>query len=216
VSPEWQELINTWGYWLMAFGAIIEGETFLIIGGIAAANGLLHLPGLILLASIGCLFHDGFFFYLGRFGGTRILQKKPNWQSKIERVTRLLDKYDFWFIIAFRFAYGLRTIIPFALGLSKISILKFTIFDLIGAIIWSIFFIVGGYYFGHGLVILMDKLSLTDFIKDHITLSIFILVGVLIIITAIVHYFMRRRQKKKKSAKHIVESAVTKGKANND
>ena len=196
MSPEWQALINTWGYWLMAFGAIIEGETFLIIGGIAAANELLHLPGLILLAIIGCLFHDGFFFSLGRFGGTRILHKKPSWQSKIERVTRLLDKYDFWFIIAFRFAYGLRTIIPFALGLSKISIFKFVLFDLIGAILWSVFFIVGGYYFGHGLVILMEELSLTDLIKDHLTLSIIILVAIVIVIMFVIHYFMRKRQKK--------------------
>ena len=29
MSPEWEHLITVWGYWLMAFGALIEGETFL-------------------------------------------------------------------------------------------------------------------------------------------------------------------------------------------
>ncbi|MFT6836241.1 MAG: membrane protein DedA with SNARE-associated domain [Francisellaceae bacterium] len=210
MSPEWQILINTWGYWLMAFGAIIEGETFLIIGGIAAANGLLHLYGLILLAIIGCLIHDGFFFYLGRFGGAKILQKKPFWQSKIERVTRLLDKYDFWFIIAFRFAYGLRTIIPFALGLSKISIFKFTVFDLIGAIIWSIFFIVGGYYFGQGLMVVMHKLSLTDYVKHHWLISTLALVSFLVVSTFLV-YSVKKFIKRSKDRSEILKDKLVIG-----
>lgn len=199
MSPEWAELINTWGYWLMAFGAIIEGETFLIIGGIAAANDLLHLPGLIVLASIGCLLHDGFFFYLGRYGGNKFLIKRPKWQGRVDKVTRLLDKYDFWLIIAFRFAYGLRTVIPFALGLSKISNLKFTIFDFIGAVIWSCFFILGGYYFGQGLIILMHKLDINDFVKQHwLTFSIGLVVVVFAVWFLIIYLRKRHHAKKKK------------------
>jgi membrane protein DedA with SNARE-associated domain len=199
MSPEWAELINTWGYWLMAFGAIIEGETFLIIGGIAAANGLLHLPGLIILSSIGCLLHDGFFFYLGRYGGERLLRKKPKWQPKVNRVTDLLEKYDFWLIIAFRFAYGLRTVIPFALGLSKISNIKFTIFDLIGAVIWSCFFILGGYYFGQGLIVLMHKLDISHFVKAHWVEFSIGLISFIFIVWFLFIYFQKKRKKKLKS-----------------
>ena len=197
MSPEWAELINTWGYWLMAFGAIIEGETFLIIGGIAAANGLLHLPGLIVLSSIGCLLHDGFFFYLGRFGGERLLSKKPHWKPRVRKVTNLLEKYDFWLIIAFRFAYGLRTIIPFALGLSRISNIKFTIFDLIGAIIWSCFFILGGYYFGQGLILLMHKLDISDFVKEHWLIFTIGLILVVFLCWFLFVFFQKKRRNKK-------------------
>ena len=30
MSPHMQELLSTYGYWLMLFGALIEGEIFLI------------------------------------------------------------------------------------------------------------------------------------------------------------------------------------------
>ncbi len=199
MTPEWAELIHAWGYWLMAFGAIIEGETFLVIGGIAAASDLLHLPGLIALAIVGCLIHDSFFFYFGRYGGRKFIDKRPKWQAKIARVTQLLEKYDFWLIIAFRFAYGLRTIIPFSLGLSRISNLKFFLFDLLGAIIWSCVFIIGGYYFGHGLVLLMHELSIDHFVKTHwLAFSIGIIVFVFAVWLVVLAVQKYRKQKRSK------------------
>ncbi|MCF6776572.1 VTT domain-containing protein [Thiotrichales bacterium 19X7-9] len=197
MSAEWEALIQTWGYWLMAFGAIIEGETFLIIGGIAAAHDMLHLPGLILLAIVGCVIHDAFFFYSGRFFGRQIVERFPKTQSKIEKVTRLLEKYDAGLIIAFRFMYGVRTIIPFALGISKISNLKFMFFDTIGAILWSCFFIIGGYYFGQGLIILIQKLNLGPLIREHWLLSAIILILFIFLVYFLIMWYRKHRKRKK-------------------
>lgn len=197
MSAEWQSLIETWGYWLMAFGAIIEGETFLIIGGIAAAHGMLHLPGLILLAFVGSGAHDLFFFYLGRFFGRQIVDRFPKIQGKIEKVTRLLEKYDAGLIIAFRFMYGVRTIIPFALGISKISNAKFIFFDAIGAALWSFIFILGGYYFGQGLIVLIQKLNLGPIIKENWVLSSIILIVTIFVIYYLLMWMRKKRQKKK-------------------
>ncbi|MCF6808234.1 DedA family protein [Thiotrichales bacterium 19S9-12] len=197
MSAEWLALIETWGYWLMAFGAIIEGETFLIIGGIAAAHDMLHLPGLILLAIVGCVIHDAFFFYSGRLFGRQIVERFPKIQSKIEKVTRLLEKYDAGLIIAFRFMYGVRTIIPFALGISKISNLKFMFFDTIGAILWSTFFVVGGYYFGQGLIILIQKLDLGPFIREHWIVSTALLIVFIFFVYFLVIWLRKRRKLKK-------------------
>lgn len=201
MSPEWEHLITVWGYWLMAFGALIEGETFLIIGGIAAANALLHLPGLILLSVVGCLIHDSFFFYIGRFAGLKILKRKPNWQPRIYSITKLLERHDFWLIIGFRFAYGLRTIIPFALGVSKITNSKFLFFDLIGAILWSFIFILGGYYFGQGLLLLMKQLDLSDFVRTHWLLSL----AALIIFVSLVMFTIMYVQKKRRKSKNMIQ-----------
>ena len=207
MTAEWLELVNTWGYWLMALGAIIEGETFLVMGGVAAANKLLHLPGLIALAIVGCLIHDGFFFSLGKLGGNRILARRPKWQSKVEKVTRLLDKYDYWIILGFRFAYGLRTVIPFALGLSRISLLKFAFFDILGGIIWSSIFILGGYFFGHAMVIFLKQLSLIPLVKQHWILAIIILAGLLCMLLFIIHFTVRRIRNKSLN-RHKAEEAV--------
>ena len=151
-----QELLSQYGVWLMLIGALIEGETFLIIGGVAASKGLFHLPGLILLAVIGSLIHDHGFFFIGRFTRFEVLiwkyKKKLSsyrkFKKKINKGLDTLDRYGVILIIGFRFMYGLRTIVPTVIGLSSISIKKFFILDLIGATIWSCAFILGGYYFG--------------------------------------------------------------------
>ena len=148
MTPEIEHLLATYGYWLMAFGALIEGETFLIAGGIAAQKGYFHLYGLIALAFVGSTIHDCFFFFLGRFGGESFIRKKPQLYEKAERVLDLFEKYGVWLIIALRFAYGLRTIIPTVFGISYISTSKFIFYDMIGGVLWSCTFILGGYFFG--------------------------------------------------------------------
>lgn len=94
MNPDHITLIQDWGYWLMFGSAIIEGETFLILGGIASAAKIMDLKIVFLLSVLGAFIHDSFFFYLGRYLGLKLLKKKPNWQPKVERVTILLEKYD--------------------------------------------------------------------------------------------------------------------------
>jgi membrane protein DedA with SNARE-associated domain len=137
ISPQVFELIHQYGYWLMAFGAIIEGETFLVAGGIAAHMGLFHLWGLIALALVGSTLHDCTLFFLGRSFGHAIIKRKPQLYAKTEGVLLLFEKYGVLIIIALRFAYGLRTIIPSVLGMSRISARKFIFYDMIGGILWS-------------------------------------------------------------------------------
>lgn len=148
MTPELHHLISTYGYWLMAFGALIEGETFLVAGGIAAHQGIFKLEGLILLALVGSTVHDVFFFMVGRFFGHKIIQYRPQYFAKVEGLLSKFEKYGVWVIVGLRFAYGLRTIIPAVLGMCPLSFKKFLFFDLIGGIIWSSTFILGGYFFG--------------------------------------------------------------------
>ncbi|WP_018300551.1 DedA family protein [Fangia hongkongensis] len=206
MTPDHIALIQQWGYWLMFGAAIIEGETFLVLGGVAAAAGMLDLGYIILLSIVGCIIHDSFFFYLGRFLGPKILARKPNWQPKVARIMMLLEKYDFWLILAFRFAYGLRTVIPFALGITRISNFKFFIFDLIGAIIWVLIFILGGYYFGNAIQLILHKLSLTHLAREHWLISTLVLFAVIFAIIYMVMRILKRRNMKKVQSDNKSES----------
>lgn len=152
-----QHLIQQYGYGLMLIGAIIEGETFLIAGGIAAQQGLLHLPGLIALAFIGSIIHDYTCFFLGRYAGTWLLTHFPKIKTKMQFIFRLSEKYDIGLIIISRYAYGFRIIIPIILGMSQIKTRHFLFFNAIGGILWSITFILGGYYIGKALIQFINK-----------------------------------------------------------
>ena len=179
MSPHFHELFVTYGYWLMTFGALIEGETFLVAGGIAAQQGMFHIPGLIALAVLGTMIHDGVFFYIGRYGGARFLLKKPQLEAKVHGFIALLDKYGVWLVLALRFCYGFRTIIGIAIGMSHMSQKKFWLFDFVGGVIWSTVFIMVGYIFGSAVTVALKKLHLFDGAEWKLLLALVVAVFLL-------------------------------------
>jgi len=150
----WEPLIQTYGYWALLAGTFLEGETILILGGLAAHGGYLHLGGVILAAFVGTLCGDQFFFYLGRRHGRATLARYPAWRAKSARARRLLERHRIPVILVFRFLYGLRSVIPFAIGLSKVPAPEFVALNVVGAAVWSCAVGCGGYVFGEGLHLL--------------------------------------------------------------
>jgi membrane protein DedA with SNARE-associated domain len=150
-------LITSYGYWALFLGTLLEGETIVIVAAIAAQIGYLDLHWVIIVAFFGSLLGDQIFFLIGRYRGRKFLDKRPAWQMKAEKAHRILEKHQLPVMLGFRFLYGLRTIIPFAIGTSKISAWRFALFNIIGAAIWSTAFSYGGYWFGTSLEIFLHN-----------------------------------------------------------
>lgn len=157
MTLEWA-VIN-FGYPALVVGTFFEGEIILIIGGFAAHRGYLNLPLVILAAFLGSLAGDQFYFFLGRRRGKSVLAKHPEWDERISRFKRLMERYDTLIILGFRFLYGLRTVGPFAIGLSNISTLKFLIFNMISAAVWAVALGVLGYVFGQTMELLLNEIK---------------------------------------------------------
>ena len=151
----WEFLIGNYGYFVLLIGTFLEGETILILAGLAAHLGYLYLPWVIVVAFIGTLSGDQLFFYLGRRHGRFILARHLVWQSRLGRVQRLVERYQTLLIIGFRFLYGLRTITPFVLGRSGVSALYFFLLNTLGALVWTLVVGIGGYLFGSFLKLIM-------------------------------------------------------------
>jgi membrane protein DedA with SNARE-associated domain len=141
-------LITTYGYWALLVGTFLEGETVLILAGFAARTGYLHLPWVMAVAFAGSLLGDQTFFLLGRWQGKRLLDRWASWQPRIEKANRLVDRYHTWILLGFRFLYGLRTVIPFALGTTSIGLGRFLVLNALGAAVWSVAVALVGYLFG--------------------------------------------------------------------
>jgi membrane protein DedA with SNARE-associated domain len=141
-------LVSHYGYVALFIGVFLEGETLLILAGIAAHLGHLNLTWVILDAFAGSLAGDQFYFFLGRVKGKAFLRKRPVWETKVNKVWVLFEHYRTLVILGFRFMYGLRTVTPFAFGLSGTSGIRFFIFNAIGAAIWSVVVAFVGYLFG--------------------------------------------------------------------
>ena len=57
-----QNFIENYGYVTILIGTFLEGETILALAGLAAHQGYLLLPGVILAAFLGSLCGDQLFF----------------------------------------------------------------------------------------------------------------------------------------------------------
>jgi len=143
------ELISQFGYVAILFGTFFEGETILILGGLAAHRGYLDLRLVILAAFVGSTAGDQLFYFLGRTRHEALLAKRPGWRSRIEQVKLLVKNYRLPLLLGFRFLYGLRTITPFTLGLAGIAPRLFIPLNILGALIWAFVIGVAGYYFGN-------------------------------------------------------------------
>jgi membrane protein DedA with SNARE-associated domain len=143
-----ENLLAHYGYPILIIGTFLEGETVLILAGFAAQRGYLSLDWVIICGFIGTVLGDQIYFGLGRRHGKSWLIRKPSWQSRAERVFALLERHQNLLILGFRFIYGIRTVTPFAIGMSNVSYLRFALLNFTGAIIWATSFGLVGYFFG--------------------------------------------------------------------
>jgi membrane protein DedA with SNARE-associated domain len=150
------QLLEQYGYLAVFFGALLEGETVLIMAGFAAHRALLHLPAVILVAACGGFLGDQIFFMLGRYRGRQMLARFPSVERQAARVNDLIHRHSTWLILGVRFLYGLRVAGPVLIGMSEVSHTRFVIFNLIGALVWALVIAGAGYLFGHAVTLIMD------------------------------------------------------------
>ncbi len=154
----WSTLIASHGYWILALGCFLEGETILILAGVAASLGYMN-PWTVLGVAIVCGFAgDQCFFWLGRNYGARILARRPSIAQKVERVHRLVEKYDAWVIVGIRFAYGLRIAGPIVIGMSAIPWRRLMLFNGLGAMLLAPIIAGLGWVFGYAAERVLDQL----------------------------------------------------------
>jgi membrane protein DedA with SNARE-associated domain len=152
-------LIQNWGYPAVFAGSLVEGETILALAAVAAHRGYLALPWVIAVAAAGGFVGDQVYFLVGRFAGDRVLARWPALRPGAERVRRLLDRYDTPLILGVRFMYGLRTVGPIAIGMSRVHWLRYVALNLAGAILWATLVAGIGYALGEVLTRVLGDLK---------------------------------------------------------
>jgi membrane protein DedA with SNARE-associated domain len=181
-----ESLIENYGYLAILIGTFIEGDTILVLGGFTAHQGYLALPWVILAAFAGSLCGDQLFFYLGRKHSQAVLSRRPSWKSKAEKVHKMMNQFQTPMILSFRFLYGLRTVAPFVIGMSPVSVKKFISLNAAGALVWAVAIGSGGYLFGHALEIFVGKIK-------HYEVQVFAMIALLGLLVWTVHLYYRKK-----------------------
>jgi membrane protein DedA with SNARE-associated domain len=146
-----EQLIADYGAWFYVITFLwtfLEGETFVIIAGVAAHNGLLDWTTLFLCAWFGSFCGDQTYFWIGRLYGPKVLARFPRWRTGVEMALERVHRNSTWFILSFRFIYGVRNFASFSLGMARVQPLRFAGLNFIAAFVWALSFAGVGYLFG--------------------------------------------------------------------
>jgi membrane protein DedA with SNARE-associated domain len=155
-----QQLIEHYGYWVVALGSALQGEGFLIMGGLVAHRGYLELvPWVILAAFVGGVAMNQIWFFLGRRYPARILAQHPKWEARVGTLDRWLTPHQDAMILAMQFMIGVRTVGYLALGISGVSYVRFSLLNGIGVLVWSAVVTTAGYLFGHAMQALLGDIE---------------------------------------------------------
>lgn len=140
------ELIKEWGYVIVFLGACVEGESIILTASFLAYYGYLSIVKVMMVAFTATLFADQALFWVGKVYGDRIFMKYPQLKERLKKAFVLLHKYDQWFILTFRFIYGIRTLSPIVIGAANIDTVRYTILNFIAAVIWTVISCGVGYF----------------------------------------------------------------------
>ncbi len=184
-------LISQYGYLALFIGCIAEGETFTLLGGVAAHEGLLQYGWVVAVAMLGGIAGDTALFFLGRYYGENILKRFKKHQSQIAKANRLIRKRPVLFVIGVRFMYGLRILGPIIIGASRLKPQKFMLLNVTGAVLWAVIFVSLGYLGGQVIAPWLHAL-------DRHLKQVFWLVLMLVLVWGVRLWFRRRSAREAK------------------
>ena len=155
-----------YGYWAVFFGVMLEnagvpvpGETILLIAGYFASTGKFHLGFVMLIAATGAVIGDNIGFAIGHHFGRSFLLRIGRFffltPKRLEHMENYFARHGNKTILVARFITGLRVFAALLAGASKMPWRIFFIFNVAGAILWSVVITTLGYLFGGSLPLLI-------------------------------------------------------------
>ena len=146
-------LLIKYRYLLIFPIAVLEGPIISMVVGFLIYMGYLNgmaAFGLLILAD---LVGDSLYYFLGRFGRKRFLHKYGHYIGMNEARILVLEKQfekNHWKILAVGKTQAIGSLILVAAGVAKAPFDKFLWYNLLGSFPKVLFFILVGYFFGHG------------------------------------------------------------------
>ncbi len=158
-----QEIIQTGGLFAIIlivyienglfFGFFLPGDYLLFLSGVFASTGVLKVAIVPLLVYVSLAAILGSFtgYVSGRFFGDKIENRKDSIffkQKHIEKTRTYFEKFGSRTLIIARFLPIIRTFAPILAGLVKMNFFRFSIYNILGGLIWVVTLVGGGYFLG--------------------------------------------------------------------
>lgn len=169
----------------------LPGDSLLFAIGAISARGLLDPVLITFLLLLAAISGDAVNYTIGKYAGHKLVQfRKGKFikQKHLDKTHAYFEKYGGKTIVLARFVPIVRTFAPFVAGIATMTYRKFFIFNITGAILWILSFIILGYFFGN-----------LPLVKKNFSLVIFAIV--LISIMPMLYELFMTKQKSRRERK---------------
>ena len=156
-----------YGYWAVFFGVMLEnagvpvpGETILLIAGYFASTGEFNIALVMIIAASGAVVGDNIGFAIGHHYGRGFLLRVGRFffltPKRLEHMENYFERHGNKTILVARFITGLRVFAALLAGASrKMPWRVFVLYNMAGAVLWSVVITTLGYLFGASLPLLV-------------------------------------------------------------
>ncbi|MCW5671358.1 MAG: DedA family protein [Hydrogenophaga sp.] len=175
VDQHLQAFVQNYGAWVYALlfliiftetGVVVmpflPGDSLLFVVGALCGVGLMSLPLAMVLLVIAAVLGDQTNYTIGRYFGPKVFQWENSRlfnRNAFNQAHAFYERYGGITIILARFMPFIRTFAPFVAGVAEMTRVKFTAYNVIGALIWVVGLTTAGYLFGN-LPWVQENLSL--------------------------------------------------------
>lgn len=172
------------GYWGLAailfaevglFGFFLPGDSLLLTLGLISAKGDIDIKVLIPSLLVATILGDHFSYFLGRkFADWTKRNMNKIWleEKHLEMAHDFYVKHGGKTILFCKFIAFVRTFAPFIAGTSKMNYLKFTLYEVAGAVLWVVGIVGGAHYLGKTV-----DFDITEYFHYFVILLVFLLIS---------------------------------------
>jgi membrane-associated protein len=164
VDKHLEVFVQSYGAWVYALlfliifvetGVVVmpflPGDSLLFVVGALCGVGLMSFPVACAVLIVAAILGDQCNYTIGRYFGPKVFKWENSRffnKAAFDRSHNFYERYGGITIIVARFMPFLRTFAPFVAGVAAMSRLKFTLFNVAGALIWVLGICTAGYFLG--------------------------------------------------------------------
>ncbi len=130
--------LSTYGYIVLFLYSLGGGMVAIIAAGILSYSGKMDLNTSIAVAFVANALGDSLLFYMSRYNKAQLMPYLRKHKRKLALSHIMMKRHGDKIIFIQKFIYGIKTLIPIGIGMTKYPVVKFNILNIISAFIWAV------------------------------------------------------------------------------
>ncbi len=168
--------LETYGYVVLFLYSFGGGFVALMGAGVLSYTGHMDLMTSILVAFIANFIGDLVLVYMGRYNKKDVMAYMHKHKRKLALSHILMKRHGSWVIFMQKYVYGVKTLIPLAIGITKYDLKKFAILNFFASAIWALTIGIGSYMAGEAIRSAYDVVAQRPYIAPAVLFSIIALI----------------------------------------